>query len=35
MIYDEGEFDNNRSYSAGGAVWLNVEADGDWTISIE
>ncbi len=35
VIYDEGEFDNNRSYSAGGAVWLNVEADGDWTISIE
>lgn len=35
IINDEGEFDNNRSYSAGGAVWINVEADGDWTLAIE
>ncbi|ELY99727.1 hypothetical protein C482_09587 [Natrialba chahannaoensis JCM 10990] len=34
LIHQNGTFDSSRSYSAGGAVWLNVEADGDWTIAL-
>ena len=35
LINRTGEFDSSRSYSAGGAVWLNVEADGNWTLEIK
>ncbi|WP_254533538.1 polysaccharide deacetylase family protein [Natrinema gelatinilyticum] len=34
LVYRTGEFDNSRSYKAGGTVWLNVEADGDWTLKV-
>lgn len=34
LIHRTGEFDNSRSYRAGGPVWLNVEADGDWTLDV-
>lgn len=34
LINRTGEFDSSRSYSAGGAVWLNVEADGNWTLEV-
>ncbi len=35
LINRVGEFDSSRSYSAGGAVWLTVAADGEWTLEIE
>jgi len=34
LVHRTGEFDNSRSYKAGGPVWLNVEADGDWTLEV-
>ncbi|WP_254525639.1 polysaccharide deacetylase family protein [Natrinema caseinilyticum] len=34
LVHRTGEFDNSRSYKAGGTVWLNVEADGDWTLEV-
>lgn len=34
LVHQTGAFDNSRSYKAGGVVWLNVEADGNWTIEI-
>ncbi|SER88041.1 polysaccharide deacetylase family protein [Natrinema salaciae] len=34
LAHRTGEFDNSRSYKAGGVVWLNVEADGDWTLEV-
>ncbi|MFU8867123.1 polysaccharide deacetylase family protein [Natronococcus sp.] len=34
LVDRSGEFENPRSYKAGGPVWLDVEADGDWTLSI-
>ncbi|WP_323174667.1 polysaccharide deacetylase [Natrialba sp. PRR66] len=34
LVHRTGSFDNSRSYKAGGVVWLNVEADGDWTLEI-
>ncbi|WP_254532618.1 polysaccharide deacetylase family protein [Natrinema gelatinilyticum] len=34
LVYRTGEFDNSRSYKAGGTAWLNVEADGDWTLEV-
>ncbi len=34
IINQSGEFDGSRSYSAAGTFWLNVEADGEWTIEI-
>ncbi len=34
LVHRTGEFSNSRSYKAGGPVWLNVEADGDWTLEI-
>jgi len=35
LINQEGEFDGSRSYSAGGVVWIDLEADGDWTIEVD
>ncbi|MFD1562359.1 polysaccharide deacetylase [Haloarchaeobius amylolyticus] len=34
LVHRTGEFSNSRSYKAGGPVWLNVEADGNWTLEI-
>lgn len=34
LVHRTGEFDNSRSYKAGGVVWLNVEATGNWTLDI-
>ncbi|MDS0473388.1 polysaccharide deacetylase family protein [Natrinema sp. 1APR25-10V2] len=34
LVHRDGSFDNSRSYKAGGVVWLNVEADGDWTLEV-
>ncbi|WP_331233040.1 polysaccharide deacetylase family protein [Natronorarus salvus] len=34
LINREGEVDASRSYSAGGVVWIAVEADGDWTLDV-
>ncbi|WP_265109898.1 polysaccharide deacetylase family protein [Halosolutus halophilus] len=34
LVNRTGAFDNSRSYKAGGPVWLNVEADGDWTLDV-
>ncbi|APX96825.1 polysaccharide deacetylase family protein [Natronorubrum daqingense] len=32
IVSDTGSFDSSRSFSAGGTVWINVEADGDWSL---
>lgn len=34
LVHRTGPFDNSRSYKAGGVVWLDVEADGDWTLEV-
>lgn len=34
LVHQTGEFDNSRSYKAGGPVWINVEADGNWTLEV-
>ncbi|RQG95393.1 polysaccharide deacetylase family protein [Natrarchaeobius chitinivorans] len=34
LINQSGPFDSNRSYSAGGAAWITVHADGNWTVEI-
>ncbi len=34
LIHKTGAFDNSRSYSAGGTVWIDVEADGEWTLTV-
>lgn len=34
LVHRTGAFDNSRSYRVGGAVWLNVEADGNWTLEV-
>ncbi|ELY66325.1 polysaccharide deacetylase family protein [Natrinema versiforme] len=34
LVHRTGEFNNSRSYKAGGPVWLNVEANGDWTLEV-
>ena len=34
LISRESEVDASRSYSAGGVVWITVEADGDWTLEV-
>ncbi|ELZ24465.1 polysaccharide deacetylase [Haloterrigena salina JCM 13891] len=34
LVHRTGSFDNSRSYKAGGVVWLDVEADGDWTLEV-
>ncbi len=35
LIVTDGAFDSSRSYSAGGVVWLTVEADGNWSLELE
>ncbi|ELY57848.1 polysaccharide deacetylase family protein [Natronococcus jeotgali] len=35
IVNKTGSFDNSRSYAAGGTVWINVEADGDWTLGAD
>ncbi|MFP8953646.1 polysaccharide deacetylase family protein [Natrialbaceae archaeon A-arb3/5] len=34
LINQTGSFDSTRSYSASGVAWVNVEADGNWTIEV-
>ncbi len=34
LVNKTGTFDNSRSYAASGVVWINVEADGDWTLEV-
>ncbi len=34
LVNKTGAFDNSRSYAASGVVWINVEADGDWTLEV-
>ncbi|QLG48374.1 polysaccharide deacetylase family protein [Natrinema halophilum] len=34
LVHRSGEFNNARSYKAGGPVWINIEADGDWTLEV-
>ncbi|XVH33677.1 polysaccharide deacetylase family protein (plasmid) [Haloferacaceae archaeon DSL9] len=34
LVNRTGAFDNSRSYKAGGVVWLNIEADGEWVIEV-
>ncbi|SIS03752.1 polysaccharide deacetylase family protein [Natronorubrum thiooxidans] len=34
IVNKTGAFDNSRSYRAGGAVWINIEATGDWTLEV-
>ncbi|MFP8889896.1 polysaccharide deacetylase family protein [Natrialbaceae archaeon A-CW2] len=34
LVNQTGPFDNSRSYAASGVCWINVEADGNWTIDI-
>lgn len=34
IVDDAGTFDSNRSYGVTGTVWVNVEADGSWSIDI-
>ncbi|ELY47367.1 polysaccharide deacetylase family protein [Natronorubrum sulfidifaciens] len=34
IVNQTGTVDNSRSYRAGGAVWLNIEATGDWTLEV-
>ncbi|WP_225336072.1 polysaccharide deacetylase family protein [Halomicrobium urmianum] len=34
IVHRSGEFSNSRSYKAGGPAWINVEADGNWTLEI-
>ena len=36
MINEIGEYEGSGTFRAGGeAFWVNIEADGDWTIEIE
>ncbi|MDG5818714.1 polysaccharide deacetylase [Natronococcus sp. A-GB7] len=35
LVNQTGSFDSSRSYAAGGTVWINVEADGDWTLGAD
>ncbi|MFC4544574.1 polysaccharide deacetylase [Halosolutus amylolyticus] len=34
IVNKTGAFDNSRSYAASGVVWINVEADGNWTLDV-
>jgi hypothetical protein len=35
IVNQTGEFDSPRSFAANGVVWINIEADGDWTLEAE
>ncbi|WP_394739543.1 polysaccharide deacetylase family protein [Natronococcus roseus] len=35
LVDQTGSFDSSRSYAAGGTVWIDIEADGDWTLEAE
>jgi hypothetical protein len=35
IVNQTGEFDSSRSYAANGVAWINIEADGDWTLEAE
>ncbi|MFP9192579.1 polysaccharide deacetylase family protein [Natrialbaceae archaeon A-CW1-1] len=35
VINQSGSFDGSRSFSVSGAFWINVEADGEWTLEIQ
>ncbi|WP_121741234.1 polysaccharide deacetylase family protein [Natronorubrum halophilum] len=34
IINKTGTFDNSRSYHSSGTIWINIEADGDWTLEV-
>lgn len=34
IVNQTGAVDNSRSYRAGGTVWLNIEADSDWSLEV-
>lgn len=34
LVNTDGSFDSSRSYRASSPVWLNVEADGDWSVEL-
>ena len=34
IVNQTGAVDNSRSYRADGTVWLNIEADGDWSLEV-
>lgn len=34
IVNRTGSFDNSRSYAASGTVWINIEADGNWTLEV-
>ncbi|WP_312912426.1 polysaccharide deacetylase family protein [Natronosalvus caseinilyticus] len=35
LVKQSGEFDGSRSYAAANVCWIDVEADGDWSLEIE
>ncbi|AGB38478.1 polysaccharide deacetylase family protein [Natronococcus occultus] len=35
LVDQTGSFDSSRSYAAGGTVWIDIEADGEWTLSAD
>ncbi len=35
IVNQTGSFDNSRSYAANGTVWINIEADGEWTLEVQ
>ncbi len=35
IVNKSGSFDNSRSFAASGTVWINIEADGDWTLEAD
>lgn len=34
IVNKTGAFDNSRSYHSSGTVWIDIEADGNWTLEV-